>query len=162
MIPQYKKIVFATDMSKVSPEVLKHAICIARAHDAKVEILHVLPDIDQAMINYVSLFVDADKMADDEIAHKDSVAAELTERLRKFASAELMDHPEDLERIDRIEVLHGPPASTILSEVEKVGADLLLIGMHGKGKLDYSFVGSVAKKIVRRTQIPVQLIPLTH
>lgn len=162
MIPEYRKIVFATDLSQGSPEVLKHAICIARAHQAKLEILHVLPEIDQSVINYVSLFVDHDKMADDEIAHKDAVAAEMSERLRAFAREELMDHPEDLERIERIEVLHGPPASTILSEVERSGADLLLIGMHGKGKLDYSFVGSVAKKIVRRCRIPVQLVPLKH
>lgn len=162
MIPEYRKIVFATDLSKGSPTVLKHAICIARAHRAKVEILHVLPEIDQAVINYISLFVDHDQMAADEIAHKDSVAAEMSERLRAFAREELLDHPEDLARIERIEVLHGPPASTILSEVERCGAELLLIGTHGKGKLDYSFVGSVAKKIVRCCKIPVQLVPLNH
>lgn len=133
---------------------------LARAHQAKLEVLHVFPDVDQAVVNYVSLFVNTEQLASHEIAHKDAVAAEMSERLRAFARTELMDHPEDLERIERIEVLHGPPASTILSEVQRCGADLLLIGTHSKGSLEYNFIGSVAKKIVRRCQIPVQLIPL--
>lgn len=162
MIPQYRKIVFATDLSAGAAVVLRHAICVARAHQAEIEILHVLPEFDQSVVNYVSVVMGSDRLADHELAHKDAVAASLSEKMRAFAREELADHPEDLARIERIEVLHGPPASTILSEVRKSGADLLLIGTHGKGRLEYAFLGSVAQKIMRRAEIPVQLVPLTH
>lgn len=160
MIPHYKKILFATDLSEGAATVLRHVICCARAHQAGVEILHVLPEIDQAMVNYVSIVMGNERLADYELAHKDAVVAELSDKLRAFAREELADHPEDLARIERIEVLHGPPASTILSEARRCGADLLVIGTHGKGRLEYAFLGSVAQKIMRRSEIPVQLVPL--
>jgi len=162
MIPRYSKIIFATDLSEGASTVLRHAVCVARAHQASIEILHVLPDIDQSVINMVSVIMGSDRLADHELAHKDTVTTGLSEKLRAFAREELADHPEDLARIDRIEVLQGPPASTILSEISKCGADLLLIGTHGKGRLEYSFLGSVAQKIMKRSVIPVQLVPLTH
>lgn len=162
MIPQYKKILFATDLSAGAAIVLRHAICVARAHEARVEILHVIPEIDQSVVNYVSVVMGSERLAGYELDHKDQVATELSERLRAFAREELSEQPEDLARIERIEVLHGPPASTILSEVRKCGADLLLIGTHGKGRLEYAFLGSVAHKIMRRAEIPVLLVPLIH
>jgi nucleotide-binding universal stress UspA family protein len=162
MIPEYKKIVFATDLSAGAETILRNAIAVARAHQAQVEILHVLPDVDQALVNYVSVFMGSEKLAAHEAEHKDTVAGELSRRLRDFATLELADHPEDLARISRIEVVHGPPASTILSECKKRRADLLVIGTHGKGRIEYAFLGSIAQKIMRRSEIPVLLIPLTH
>jgi nucleotide-binding universal stress UspA family protein len=162
MIPNYKKIVLATDLALGAPVVLRHAICAARAYQATVEVLHVIPEIDQSVVNYVSVVMGRDKLAGFELEHKDVVAGELSEQLRAFAREELADHPEDLARIERIEVLHGPPASTILSEVRQRKADLLIIGTHGKGRLEYAFLGSVAHKIMRRSEVPVLLIPLTH
>ena len=162
MIPSYKKILFATDLSAGASTVLRNVVAVARAHQAAIEILHVLPEMDQSVVNYVSVVMGSELLAEHEVAHKDAVAAELSEKLRAFAREELADHPEDLARIDRIEVLHGPPASTILSEARKCDADLLMIGTHGKGRLEYAFLGGVAQKIMRRAELPVLLVPLTH
>lgn len=162
MIPKYRKILFATDLSASASVVLRHVICVARAHQASIEVLHVTPEIDQSVVNYVSVVMGTDQLADHELAHKDAVTAELSDRLKAFARAELVDHPEDFARIERISVLHGPPASIILSAAQRGGADLLVIGTHGKGALEYAFLGSVAQKIMRRADLPVLLIPLTH
>jgi len=162
MIPQYKRILYATDMSVSAPLVFKHAIAIARAHDAQLNILHVLPEVDAAVVNYVATVMGADKLAAAELGHKDQVAKDLVAQLKKFAQDELTTSPEDLARIERIEVLHGPAASTILSEARSCKADLLIIGTHGKGRLEYAFLGRVAQKIMRRSEIPVILIPLPH
>ncbi|WP_020676972.1 universal stress protein [Geopsychrobacter electrodiphilus] len=162
MIPVYRRILYATDLSVSAPSVFKHVIAAARANDARINILHVLPEVDAAMINYVATIMGADKLAAAEISHKDEVAANLLKRLKEFAAEELADHPEDLERIDSIDVLSGQPASTILSEARKSQADLLIIGTHGKGRLEYAFLGSVAQKIMRRAEIPVMLVPLPH
>lgn len=162
MIPEYQKIIFATDLSAGAETILRHAVAVARAHQAQVEILHVLPEVDQALVNYVSVFMGSEKLAGYEAEHKDRVASELSHRMRHFAQTELADHPEDLARIERIEVLHGPPASTILSECKKRKVDLLVIGTHGKGRIEYAFLGSIAHKIMRRSEIPVLLIPLIN
>ncbi len=161
MIPVYNKILFATDLSASASTVLRHVVAMARAHQASVEIVHVLPDVDQAMINYVATIMGEGKLGHIEKEHRDEVAGELSRKLRQFAREELADHPEDLERIDRIEVLHGPPAPVVLAEAKRCGADLIVIGSHGKGRLEYAFLGSVAQRIVRKADTPVLLIPLT-
>ncbi|RME32961.1 MAG: universal stress protein [Deltaproteobacteria bacterium] len=162
MIPEYKKILFATDLSASAAVVLRHVVGVARAHQASVELVHVVPDPDQAVINYVATIMGEGKLGHIEKEHREEIAAELSKKLKDFAHEELADHPEDLERIDRIEVLHGHPAPVILSEARRIGADLIVIGTHGKGRLEYTFLGSVAQRIARKTDIPLLLIPLTH
>jgi len=73
---------------------------------------------------------------------------------------ELADQPDDFARIERIKVMPGHPTSTILAEAVRCGADLLMIGTHSKGRLEYAFLGGVAKKVMRKADIPVLLIPL--
>ncbi len=68
------------------------------------------------MINYISIAMGNERLAEYELVHNDLVAAELRARFRAFFRDELADHPENLACIERIEVLHGPPASTILGE----------------------------------------------
>ena len=45
MIPQIKKILYATDLSKNSSYAFLYATDIARRHDAKIVILHVIESI---------------------------------------------------------------------------------------------------------------------
>ncbi len=160
MIPSYKKILFATDLSAGAPQVLRNAVSIARAYQGEVEILHVLPKVDQSVVNYVSMVMGTDKLAEHELAHKDDAIEKIREQVKHFAQQELADHPEDLARIQHIEVHHGPPAMTILNEAERFSADLLIIGTHGREKLEYAILGSVAKRVMLHAQIPVLLIPL--
>ncbi|MBN2644686.1 MAG: universal stress protein [Desulfuromonadaceae bacterium] len=160
MIPHYKKILFAIDLSAGAPVVLRNAVSIARAYQAEVEILHVLPEVDQSVVNYVSMVMGGDTLARHELAHKDTVIDEIRGQLKTFAEQELADHPEDLARIQRIEVQHGPPAATILKEASRFGADLLIIGSHGREKIEYAILGSVAKRVMLHAQVPVLLVPL--
>ena len=161
MIPQYKRILYATDMSAGAPLVFRHAIAVARAHDARINILHVLPEVDAAMVNYVATVMGADKLAAAEIDHKDEVSANLLARLKQFANEELADHLEDLERIDEIEVLSGHPMPSILAAADRCDADLIVIGSHGKGLLEYALLGQVAHRVVKKSRRPVLVVPLT-
>lgn len=160
MIPQYKTILYATDMSAGAPRVFRHAIAVARAHDARISILHVLPDVDAAMVNYVSTVVGEEKLADLELAHKEEVRDELRRRLHAFAKAELGDRPEDAERIVEIDVHHGNPVVCILEHGDSLDADLIVLGSHGKGALKYAFLGSVAEKLLRKCHRPMLVVPI--
>ena len=161
MIPQYKRILYATDLSVGATKVFKHAIGIARAHDAKVNILHILPEVDAAVINYVATVMGAEKLAAAELGHKDQVVADLIAQLKQFAKDELEDFPADLERVDSIEVLPGHPTPVILAAADRYDADLIVIGNHGKGFLEYALLGKVATRIVKKSRRPVLIVPLT-
>lgn len=160
MIPEYKKILYATDLSVNSAHAFKHAISLARRYDAKVTLLHVLPEVDPAMMNYVATVMGEEKLAGFELAHKEEIKDEIRRRLHEFAKDELRDHPEDVKRLAEIEVHHGNPVARILEHADELEVDLIVIGTHGKGALKYAFLGSVAEKVLRKCHRPMLVVPL--
>lgn len=160
MIPDYRKILYATDLSVNSAHAFKHAISIARRYNAQVVLLHVLPEVDPAMLNYVSTVMGEDKLAGFELEHKAELKDEIRRRLHQFAKQELGDHPEDAERIAEIEIHYGNPVARILQYADQLDADLIVLGSHGKGALKYAFLGSVADKVLRKSHRPMLIVPL--
>ena len=60
------------------------------------------------------------------------------------------------------EIARGDPAPVIAKTAEKIGADLILFGTHGRAGLDAFWNRSVAASVARRTGIPLLLIPLSE
>lgn len=58
------------------------------------------------------------------------------------------------------EVQRGDPAKLIATAAQRVGADLIVIGTHGKTGMDAFWSGSVAPKIARRSHAPLLLVPV--
>ena len=59
-----------------------------------------------------------------------------------------------------IEICEGYPAEAILQKAEELDCDAIVMGTHSKGVLANTFLGSVAKRVLRRTRQPVFIIPL--
>ncbi len=49
----------------------------------------------------------------------------------------------------------GEPASEILSFAKARGADLMVVGTHGRTGLEHALMGSIAERGVRRAHCPV-------
>ena len=67
---------------------------------------------------------------------------------------------EHLEGKVRYEILTrtGDPASVILSAVEELAVDSVVMATHGRAGLDHLFLGSVAERVVRESPRPVLTI----
>lgn len=52
-------------------------------------------------------------------------------------------------------VVTGPAATTIIGVADNVGADLIVMGTHGRTGLSHLFMGSVAERVVRLAPCPV-------
>lgn len=161
MIPKYARILYATDLTANAAHALKHGIALARHFEGRMHILHVLPEIEPAVLNFVSTVMGEDNLADMELAHKEEVKDQIRQRIHDFAKDELTDHPEDLDRIADIEIHHGSPVAQILEVADRIAADVIVLGSHGKGKMKYAFLGSVAEKVLRKAHRPVLVAPLS-
>jgi nucleotide-binding universal stress UspA family protein len=53
----------------------------------------------------------------------------------------------------------SPVHKHILTHAEYVGADLLVLGTHGRSGFDRLFFGSVAEKVLRTSHLPVMTVP---
>ena len=68
--------------------------------------------------------------------------------------------PKCANKVESIEVCKGFPAEEILKKADEFTCDQIVMGTHGKGILRHSFLGSTAKRVLRRTRKPVFIIPL--
>ena len=135
------------DLSDATPLVLAIARRAAQTTGASVVLLHVA-EPEPAFIGY--------EAGPDVV--REQVAHEYREQHQVLHS-----HAEAL-RAEGIEttalLIQGEIAPCILREAERLGADLIVIGTHGRGAMFELIVGSVAHAVVRDTSIPVLLVPL--
>ena len=140
------RILVCVDFSEVSDAVVEHAKTIAALAGAEVRVLHVAaPDPD---------FVGFE-------AGPDSVRRQVAQTLRE-------EH-KTLETIARrlaeanvraaSIMVQGPTAETILEHVRRFRADLVVLGSHGHSALYHLLAGSVAEEVLRKSSVPVLIVP---
>ena len=160
MLPFYKKILVTSDLTPNSEFAFKHAVMLGRRNDAKIYLLHVLPQVDASMRNYLSTMVGESRMEEFEQDNMELAKNKLRQNLDDFAKKELADFPEDLVRFAGAEVVIGHPDIKILETANRLDVDLIVMGTHGKGLIEHAFLGSVAEKVLKKSTRPVFVIPL--
>jgi nucleotide-binding universal stress UspA family protein len=162
MLPFYDKILVTTDLTPNSEFAFKHAVMLARRNDAKIYLLHVLPQVDSSMRGYISSVLGENQLEELERNNMEKARTAMKQELDDFAKRELADFPEDLARFAGTEVAIGHPVVEILETADRLNVDLIVMGTHGKGALEYVFLGSVAEKVLKKSTRPVFVIPLTE
>ena len=155
MAPQIKKILYATDLSKNSSYAFLYAIDMAKKHNTKIVILHVIEPVPAYAEVYVGMT--------DEIRRKqnEEIIESMKKHLQGFCKkAESQIGPPCVELVSKILVPLGHPPEEILNAANEEGCDAIVIGTHGKGFLAHTFLGSVSSAVLHRTRKPVFIIPL--
>lgn len=154
-----KNILVAKDLSKESSHVIRYALELGSKFHAQVHILHVMPTVDHAVLNMVALTMGADKLAKLNAENERSLAEQTRAQLQQIIQDEAELIEEEIRHPPRVEVHHGEPAPLILAAADRVNADMIILGSHSKGRLRYAFIGSVAKKILSKSQRTVVIVP---
>ena len=160
MIPQIKRILYASDLSDNSAYVLRYTIASAKKHDAGIIIIHVLEPLlaSTKSLTYSYLSEDQEKkISEEKIAY---VKDQIRKRLKIFCEKELKNDPESAARVESIELCEGFPAEMILIKADELNCDAIIMGTHSKGIIANTFLGSTAKRVLRRTRKPVFIIPI--
>lgn len=145
-----KEILVAVDGSKHSEKIVDYAIDLAKTMPAKIALIYVMPEL--------SIPEDYKKYAEEE-----KISRPESSYLRLVAERILADLGERIRRkgVEYEEVYTvGYPAEAILHAVERRRVDLVVVGvrgLHGLGRL--RALGSVARKVIENSPIPVIAIP---
>jgi len=153
MIPQIKKILYATDLSKNSAYAFYYAVDMAKKHDAEIIILHAMEPISTRAFGTLT-----DKAEHSQ--HEVSMEV-IRNRLQKFC--EKVEENSSLAcvtLVTKILVQVGYPPEEILKAADAERCDLIVLGSHGKGFLRQTFLGSVSGSVLARARKPVFIIPL--
>lgn len=141
-----KLVLAAVDFSPVNDEVCRVAADLAASIGARAVVLHVSePEVDYVGVAPPELFP----------VTQDTAVQVIEGRLR--AVREIFQG-----RSVSAEVLHlwGPIVGTIISEVERNKADVVVLGSHGHGAFYNLIVGSVAEGVIRHSKVPVMVVPM--
>ena len=160
MIPRIKNILYTTDLSKNSAYAFRYAINSAQKHDAQIHILHVIETTSPSTERLLETVLSHDKIEKVRQETKESLIRQIENRLTEFAKRELKDDPDTLKRVATIMVRIGDPAEEILKKAEGTNCDIVIMGTHGKGLIEHTFLGSVSEKVLHRISKPVYIIPL--
>jgi nucleotide-binding universal stress UspA family protein len=155
MMPAVKKILYATDLSRNSAHALRYALYLSKQNRADIHLLHVVEEVPPHALAFFGGYVD-DVYIEENVS---SAKNEIKRRLENFFDSELEDEPELADRVTSVEVSKGYPADEILKRAESTGCDMIVMGTHGRG-LSRAFLGSVAEKVLRKSPVPVCIIPL--
>jgi nucleotide-binding universal stress UspA family protein len=134
-----KRILYPTDFSSYSNQAYFHAIALAKTHGASLTVLYVYhPD------TAITPGSQGDEQSDRRYWQ------EQLEQIRPVDSHIPVKHV----------LLQGDPAGEIVRYGRDVGADLIVMGTHGRTGLDRLLMGSVAERVLRDAACSVLVVKL--
>lgn len=144
-----KTIVVAVDFSNATPGVVRMAIELARALNARLELFHVIePEPSYTAYGFTPDEFPAMNAFQEEAKKRANLKLE---QLLANVRAELPDVTSQLNE--------GSPLHSLLERVKNGGVDLVIVGSHGHGVLASLLLGSVAEGMVRKATVPTLIVP---
>lgn len=139
----FERILVPTDFSECAERALDLAIEIAAGSSATITLFHAswLPP---------AAFADDGTHAEGVDWHADEVARAAKKTLDDALTRAKARYPRTESA-----VAFGEPWHTILEAIGQSGAELVVMGTHGRRGLAHVVLGSVAEKIVRLSPVPV-------
>ena len=133
-----KSILVATDASPAANRALALAIEIAVKHEATLEIIHVIRDLQipanlRGMAQVMNM---ADARGDVMMFVAEQVLSDARERARAGGVGEVGTH-----------VGKGDPAGAVIAQAKRRNCDLIVLGTRGLSKTKGALLGSVSRKV---------------
>lgn len=164
----YKKILYVSDLSESGRQAFPHAASIAQHYDSHLTVFHVVENKElEELLGYLndSLWEDLSRRSLQEA--KDILIARRRENVA--IKNDIEQHCEEVissaehkpELTYEVKVEMGDRLDKILQEAHGGDYDLLVISKHGnRSSVKDAVVGDTTRRVIRRCQIPVMVIPL--
>jgi nucleotide-binding universal stress UspA family protein len=143
----FRHILVPIDFGEPSDMAVDLALSMADRFDAQVTLLHVsmMPPY------YYSAYAEGLAFPVDEM-----------ETRAKAALADALEKAKARHPLTKSLLVAGQPWEQILAAIKTTGADLLVMGTHGRRGVARALLGSVAEKVVRHAPIPVLTTGTRH
>jgi len=145
----FKRVLCAVDFSEWSTAAVELASSLARESSADLELLHVVewpwdepppPAFSELPAEQASALLEFRRY----------LVRGATRRLESLVSDGVRDRCSAT-----VQVVHGKPSVQLLRVAAETGADLLVLGVHGRNPIDRALFGSTTDQVVRRATCAV-------
>jgi nucleotide-binding universal stress UspA family protein len=134
-----KRIMVPTDFTDFSKRAMEYAKMIAKKLNADLLLVHVIEPFTYSVTDTIQVV--------DHYAALKAIAEPLMESLEKKALKEKL-------KVSTA-VLRGTPYLEIIKKARQSGADMIVMGTHGRTGVTHLLMGSVAERVVRMAHCPV-------
>lgn len=139
----FKHILVPTDFGESAERALDYAIALAMKSDSKLTIVHAsFLSPSSYTAHSEGIYWPTDDLMK---AGKEALEETLANAKKRYPRAEAVNTSAE-------------PCQSILETAKECGADLIIMGTHGRRGISRLLLGSVAEKIVRLSPIPVMTI----
>jgi nucleotide-binding universal stress UspA family protein len=142
----FVNIVSAVDFTVSSAVALRTALDLAQTSGGRVTMVHVLQNVPGRMV-----FSGSEAFGAIDEVHAE--AANVAARLRREIPASAAGHVDS-------RVATGDPHRGILAIATQVQADLIVMGVPPRGRIDEMLFGSTLRGVLRRATSPVLVLPV--
>ena len=147
----YTRIVVGIDGSELASKALRHALALAKSNGAR---LFVITSTEPSIViapgaEFVAVDTGAIVTELEEVKSKSAQAT--------LAEAEALAAAEGLA-LETIHVPSSTAADAIVKTAEHQGANLIVMGSHGRRGLGRLLLGSQAAEVLARSTIPVLVV----
>src|SRR5947209_6192144 len=144
---ELRHVLCPIDFSEPSRRALEYAAALARWYGARLTMLHVVP---ATLPPLSSLAVTTSQGLEPHV--RERLRVDLLEELKRFSP------PEGKAVTAEAVVREGDTAAEISRET-RAGADLAVLGTHGRSGVERGLLGSVTEKVLRKAACPVLTVP---
>jgi nucleotide-binding universal stress UspA family protein len=136
-----ERILVALDFSAESHSALRYAVMLGKKFGSTLMLVHVVEPV---------------------LSAPEVIIPECTsDRVAKQAMGELRDLADEISdgcRVVETAVRRGIAFFEIIEAAKAMGADLLVVGTHGRTGLSRALLGSTAEKVMRHAPCPVMVV----
>lgn len=128
---QYQKILIAIDLSEDSTPVVQRGSTLADSNGAEIHLIHVIEPLSFAYGGDIPM---------DFSGIQEEIQQQATQQMRRFAETNSIDFQHQ-------HIVLGKPEIEIHATAEELGADLIVVGSHGRHGLAL-LMGSTANGVM--------------
>ncbi len=142
-----EKVLCPTDFSPCARQALELAVLVARSFGAELHVLHA-----------VVLHAEDPHNPAHHLPNLEEVEALLGRTATSALAQDIAPHADGVLRILQVQRRAPFAGEAILGYADEVGADLIVMGTHGRRGLAHVLLGSVANEVVRGAPCPVMTV----
>jgi nucleotide-binding universal stress UspA family protein len=160
MLPEIQKILYPTDLSENAKHAFGYAASLAQRYGAKISVFHVVEELSQNTALLLNSMLGESRW--NEI--KDRSRGEFEELIRENLEHFCRDMQQAFSgcdfTVEEIIIRQGQATEAIAAQIRGGDYDLVVMGTHGQGGLADAMMGSTARRVTRRSAVPVLVVRL--
>jgi nucleotide-binding universal stress UspA family protein len=165
-----RKILFTTDLSEGTRLAFEFASHMASRQGVGIVILYVMEEPSSYAGAHLAGFLGEDRWKEIKESQENEARQILIgkkregglikDALNEFCRTAKEELGEENVPADEILVAKGNVVDTILETADAKDCDIIVMGQHTRSTLEETFLGSTTRRLLRRSRIPVLLVPL--